>query len=165
MTGPRTPYGIQVWTWPTAVRPDLNRPAASAVPVRIGDVERDKAVADLGDHFAAGRLNREEFDARVDQAMAARFDSDLQPLFVDLPRAQPVLTQPAGPSPGLRVVWPLLLWWLPLLLVSAVVVAVLLSAPWLIWTFCWVFLMAAFWGGRRRHYRRYRGYREYPREY
>ena len=165
MTGPRTPYGIQVWTWPTAGRPDLDRPAASAVPVRIGDAERDKAVSDLGDHFAAGRLTREEFDVRVDQAMAARFDSDLQPLFVDLPRAQPVLTRPAGPQPGLRVVWPLLLWWLPLLLVSAVVVAVLLSAPWLIWTFCWVLLMGAFWGGRRHHYRRYRGYREYPREY
>jgi hypothetical protein len=162
MTGPRTPYGIQVWTWPTAVRPDLDRPATSAVPVRIGDAERDRAVSSLGDHFAAGRLTREEFDARVDQAMAARFDRDLQPLFVDLPQAEPVLNRPAGPSPGLRVGWSLLLWWLPLLLVSAVVVAVLLSAPWLIWTFCWVIFMGAFWGGHRHHHRRYRGY---PREY
>ena len=153
MTGPRSPHTIQVWTWPMAVRPDLDRPTASAVPVRIGDAERDRAVSDLGDHFAAGRLTREEFDARVDQAMAARFDRDLQPLFADLPRAELVASRPAGQAPSLRVVWPLLLWWLPLLLVSAVVVAVLLSAPWLIWIFCWVLFMGVFWGGRRPHHR------------
>ena len=146
MTGPRTPQAIQVWAWPMAVRPDLDRTRGNAVPVRIGDAERDKAVAELGDHFAAGRLTREEFDTRVDEAMAARFDRDLQPLFVDLPRTQPVPARPAGPSPGLRLMWPLLFWWLPLLLVAAVVVAVLLSAPWLMWIFCWVLLMRAFWG-------------------
>ena len=155
MTGPRTPQAIQVWGWPMAVRPDLSRPTVDSVPVRIGDAERDRAVADLGDHFAAGRLTREEFDDRVDQAMAARFDNDLQPLFVDLPRAEPMPAQPAGPPSTLRAGWPLLLWWLPLLLVGAVVVAVLLSAPWLIWTFCWVLLIGAFWG-RGPHHRRYR---------
>ena len=137
-----------------AARPDLNRPLASAVPVRIGDAERDRATADLGDHFAAGRLTREEFDTRVDQAMAARFDQDLQPLFVDLPRADPMPARPAGPPHTLRAGWPLLLWWLPLLLVGAVVVTVLLSAPWLIWTFCWVLLIGAFWGRPHHRYRR-----------
>ena len=154
MTGPRTPQTIQVWAWPTAMRPDLNRPVRNGVPVRIGDAERDRAVTELGDHFAAGRLTREEFDDRVDQAMAARFDRELQPLFVDLPRAEPVPSRPAGP-PRLGLFWPLLFWWLPLLLVAAVVVAVLASAPWLIWTFCWVLLISAFWGRhgrRRRHY-------------
>jgi hypothetical protein len=156
MTGPRSPYAIEVWGWPMAIR-DHDRPTVRALPVRIGDVERDRAVSELGDHFAAGRLTREEFDARVDQAMAARFDSDLQPLFVDLPREQPVLSRPAGPSPALRAAWALLFWLLPLLLVSAVVVAVLLTAPWLIWTFCWVLFLGTFWGaGHRRHYRRYR---------
>ena len=135
------------------VRPDLDRPAA--VPVRIGDAERDKAVTELGDHFAAGRLTREEFDTRVDEAMAARFDRDLQPLFVDLPRTEPVPSRPAGPSPGLRLMWPLLFWWLPLLLVTAVVVAVLLSAPWLIWALCWVLFISAFWGRHRSHHRRH----------
>ena len=155
--GPRPPHPIQVWTWPMAMRPDLDRLTASAAPVRIGDAERDGAVSDLGDHFAAGRLTREEFDARVDQAMAARFDSDLQPLFVDLPRAQPVPSRPAGPSPALRAGWALLFWFLPVLLVSAVVVAALLTAPWLIWTFCWVLFFGGFWGaGRRRHYGHYR---------
>jgi DUF1707 SHOCT-like domain len=157
MYGPRAPQGLQVWTWPIAMRPDLDRPTVSAVPVRIGDAERDRAVSDLGDHFAAGRLTREEFDARVDQAMAARFDSDLQPLFVDLPRTQPLPSRPPGPPTlGLRTPWPLLFWWLPVLLVSAVVVAVLFNAPWFIWAFCWVLLMSGFWRGPRRHYRHYR---------
>jgi hypothetical protein len=135
------------------VRPDLDRPAA--VPMRIGDTERDKAMAELGDHFAAGRLTWEEFDTRVDQAMAARFDQDLQPLFVDLPRTEPVPSRPAGPLPGLRVMWPLLFWWLPVLLVTAVVVAVLLSAPWLIWALCWVLFLSALLGRHRPHHRRH----------
>jgi Domain of unknown function (DUF1707) len=157
MTGHRRPQAIHVWAWPMTMRPDLDRPAVPAVPVRIGDAERDRAVSDLGDHFAAGRLTREEFDDRVDQAMAARFGSDLQPLFVDLPRAEPVPSQAAGPRPGLRAGWPLLFWWLPLLLVGAVVVTVLLTAPWLIWTLCWVLFISAFWGRGRSHYhhRRY----------
>ena len=158
MTGPRAPQAIQIWAWPMAMRPSLDRPSGNAVPVRIGDAERDQAVSELGDHFAAGRLNREEFDTRVDQAMAARFDRDLQPLFVDLPRTEPATSHPAGPPPRLRMVWPLLFWWLPLLLVAAVVVAVLLSAPWLIWTFCWVLLIGAFWGRGRPHHRRGRHY-------
>ena len=153
---PRPPQTIRVWTWPMAMRPDLGRPTTSAVPVRIGDVERDQAVSELGDHFAAGRLTREELDARVDQAMAARFDSDLQPLFVDLPQTQPLPSRPAGPSLNLRTGRLMLLWVLPFVLVSAVVVAVLLNAPWLIWMFCWVLLMSGFWGGRRHHYRHYR---------
>jgi Domain of unknown function (DUF1707) len=159
MTDPRRPQAIQVWAWPMAMRPDIDRPPVSAVGVRIGDAERDRAVADLGDHFVAGRLTREEFDVRVDQAMAARFNRDLQPLFVDLPRAEPVPSRPTGPAPSLRVVWPLLFWWLPLrLLVFAVVVSVLLGAPWLIWTFCWVLLIGAFWGRHRPHHRQRRHY-------
>lgn len=156
MTGHRSPQAIQVWAWPMTIRPDLDRSAVPAVSVRIGDAERDRAVSDLGDHFAAGRLTREEFDDRVDQAMAARFGSDLQPLFADLPRAEPAPSQAAGPRPALRAAWPLFFWWLPLLLVAAVVVTVLVSAPWLIWMFCWVLLAGAFWGrGRYHHHRRY----------
>jgi hypothetical protein len=147
---------VQLWSWPPAhLEPGrvTRSPAPPADPVRIGDAERDRAVSSLGDHFAAGRLTREEFDTRADQAMAARFDADLQPLFADLPRTQPVPSRPTGPT-RLAVVLPLLFWWLPLLLAATVVVAVLLSAPWLIWAFCWVLLIGAFWGRprRRRHY-------------
>ena len=67
---------------------DLPRPAAAARPshpVRIGDAERDEALNKLGDHYAAGRLTREELDERSESALGARFDSDLEPLFHDLP--------------------------------------------------------------------------------
>jgi hypothetical protein len=157
MTGQRRPPAIQMWAWPMTVRSDLDRSATPAVPVRIGDAERDRAVSDLGDHFAAGRLTREEFDDRVDQAMAAKFDRDLKPLFADLPRPEPVSTQPAGPAPSLRAGWLLMLWWLPLLLVvGAIVLTVLLGAPWLIWTFFWVVLLSGFWGRGRHHHHRWR---------
>jgi hypothetical protein len=160
MNDQRRPPAIQMWAWPMpmTVR-HLDRPAASTVPVRIGDAERDRAVSDLGDHFAAGRLTREEFDDRVDQAMAAKFDRDLQPLFADLPRPEPVSTRPAGPAPSPRAGLLMMLWWLPLLVVvSAVVLTVLLGAPWLIWIFCWVLFVSTFWGRGRsyHHHRRYR---------
>ena len=76
---------IRVDPWEMALR---QAPAQGTDgTVRIGDAERDAAVSALGDHYAAGRLTREEFDERSDQAMQARFHGDLQPLFADLPRA------------------------------------------------------------------------------
>jgi len=65
--------------------------------VRIGDAERDAAAAALGEHFASGRLTREEFDERLEQAWAARTVDDVDPLFVDLPRGSDHRTAvPAG---------------------------------------------------------------------
>ena len=52
---------------------------------RIGDVERDAAIAALGEHYAAGRITKEEYDERTGFALRARTASDLKPLFVDLP--------------------------------------------------------------------------------
>lgn len=57
----------------------------SSARVRIGDTERDAAASALGDHFAAGRLTRDEFDERLELAWAAKSADDLDPLFVDLP--------------------------------------------------------------------------------
>jgi hypothetical protein len=53
--------------------------------VRIGDAEREQAVGALGEHYAAGRLTKEEYDERAAAAWAARTESGLRPLFVDLP--------------------------------------------------------------------------------
>jgi hypothetical protein len=63
--------------------------------VRIGDSERDAAVRALGEHFAAGRLTHAEFDERSTAAWAARTESALRPLFVDLP---PLTRQPTAPT-------------------------------------------------------------------
>ena len=54
--------------------------------VRIGTAEREAAASALSDHFAAGRLDRDELDERLDRAYAAKTGADLEPLFRDLPR-------------------------------------------------------------------------------
>lgn len=53
--------------------------------IRIGDAERDRAVSLLGEHFAAGRLDRAEYTDRADLALQAKLSSELDALFVDLP--------------------------------------------------------------------------------
>ena len=40
--------------------------------LRIGDAEREAAVTALGEHYAAGRLTKEEYDERAERAWAAR---------------------------------------------------------------------------------------------
>lgn len=57
--------------------------------VRVGDAERDDAVALLTEHMAAGRLDHDEFDERVGQALAAHTRGELDSLFDDLPGRRP----------------------------------------------------------------------------
>ncbi len=143
MTGP-----LQVWWGPLPPRPTV--PARNDTPIRIGDAERDTAVSDLGDHFAAGRLNREEFDERADQAMQARFTTDLAPLFADLPAApRPAPTPPVGPRIGGPPPWAYAMWLLPLMLVGLLVASVLLHAPFLLWGLIWMAVILKATGHRR----------------
>lgn len=53
--------------------------------VRVSDAERDAALAELSEHFQAGRLTHDEFDERSDRALKARTGDDLRELFTDLP--------------------------------------------------------------------------------
>jgi hypothetical protein len=55
--------------------------------LRIGDADRERAQAILGDHYAAGRLDKDEYDLRLDQIWAARTRAELAPVFRDLPGA------------------------------------------------------------------------------
>ncbi|MGH3471331.1 MAG: DUF1707 SHOCT-like domain-containing protein [Nocardioidaceae bacterium] len=66
--------------------------------IRIGDAERDAAVSSLGEHFAAGRLTHEEYDERANVAFKARTQSDLRPLFADLPTPEPEASWWRGPQ-------------------------------------------------------------------
>jgi Flp pilus assembly protein TadB len=155
---PGRPVVRQVWMWPPPGAAIRNWPTESR-EVRIGDAERDRAVTALGDHYAEGRLTREEFDERIEQAMQARFDRDLRPLFADLPvsadsEPQPHVTR--GWRMGVGMAVPLLFWLLPMLLVAMVIAAVALSAPWLVWGLLWIFMISRFWARRscgRRYYR------------
>ncbi|MBC2639919.1 MULTISPECIES: DUF1707 domain-containing protein [unclassified Rhodococcus (in: high G+C Gram-positive bacteria)] len=62
--------------------------------VRIGTLEREQAAAALAEHFAAGRLETDEFDERVREAYLAKTAADLVPLFADLPAKQRVTSEP-----------------------------------------------------------------------
>lgn len=54
---------------------------------RVGNQERDVAVALLDEHWRAGRLDPGEHELRVTRARAAMTQADLDVLFTDLPRA------------------------------------------------------------------------------
>jgi Domain of unknown function (DUF1707) len=62
--------------------------------MRIGDAERDAAAADLGEHYAAGRLTLDELHERLDAVFAAKTVGQLTPIMADLPG-----TRSRGPFP------------------------------------------------------------------
>lgn len=71
--------------------------------LRIGDAEREQTMEALREHFAQGRLTREELDERLDQALSAKTGRDLARITADLPghgRAAAPRRPPAGPGPG-----------------------------------------------------------------
>lgn len=128
--------------------------------MRIGDADRDHAVETLSEHYASGRLTKDEYDERVDQVWAARYYTDLDPLFADLPRSDQPRVAARNPTPrhptgracstdrrsNYRSV-PRLFLALPLLAVGAIAAAVILGAPWLLFVLFWVFACGGF--GRR----------------
>jgi uncharacterized protein DUF1707 len=62
--------------------------------IRVSDAERDQAIAELSEHFQAGRLTQDEFDDRSGRALQARTGTDLGGLFGDLPPRHAVNTPP-----------------------------------------------------------------------
>lgn len=58
---------------------------ATPSQLRIGDVERDQVMGELGDHYAAGRLTRDELDDRMNTAIHSKTAVDLATLLKDLP--------------------------------------------------------------------------------
>ena len=66
--------------------------------LRVSDSDRDRAIAELSEHFQAGRITTDELEERTGRALRARTAGDLAELFTDLPR-KPAPT--AGPAPRL----------------------------------------------------------------
>jgi len=54
--------------------------------LRIGDAERDAAMEQLREHFAAGRLTLDELTERIDGVLAAKTQTQIDALMMDLPR-------------------------------------------------------------------------------
>ncbi|MEU4574461.1 FHA domain-containing protein [Nonomuraea sp. ATR24] len=55
-------------------------------PFRASDGERDRAIGELRDRAVEGRISHDTFVGRVDQALRARNQEELDALVADLPR-------------------------------------------------------------------------------
>jgi hypothetical protein len=53
--------------------------------LRIGDHEREAALTALSEHYAAGRITKQEYDERSGLVWQARTNAQLWPVFADLP--------------------------------------------------------------------------------
>ena len=60
--------------------------------LRASDEQRDRAAQDIREHFAAGRLDDDELDQRVQAAYSAKTQQELVRLLADLPKL------PASPA-------------------------------------------------------------------
>jgi FHA domain/Domain of unknown function (DUF1707) len=76
-------------------------PAERTRPVRPSDADRDRAISELRERFAEGRLTPDTFAQRLDVALHARAHKDLAELLQDLParRWQP------GPLAAAAAAW------------------------------------------------------------
>lgn len=147
------------------------QPVTARRQIRIGDAERDAAVSTLGDHYASGRLTKDEFDERSTRASAARFEQDLAPLFADLPGGPsgavtkapaPTTRQQTSqssrrPHPAALALALPLLWFGPLIAIALIAVAIIAGAPWLLFLLFWFCVFGGF-GRRNRHWHGHRGY-------
>lgn len=73
--------------------------------LRVSDAERDRAVAELSEHYQTGRLTAEEFEDRSGRALQARTGNELSNLFTDLPKGAAPAVAAAGGAvsmPGRR---------------------------------------------------------------
>jgi hypothetical protein len=128
---------------------DAPEPVPRDPDLRVSQAERDEVVTVLAGHFADGRLTVDEYEERVEAALAARTGRDLEPLLEDLPAADP----PAAPARTRRRRGPRSfgapLVPARLLAVAAVVVLAIATGPWALWLL-WPALV--FTGGLgRRH--------------
>jgi Domain of unknown function (DUF1707) len=79
---------------------------ASNPSIRASDADRDRIVTALRENLADGRLTTEEFDERLDKALAAKTLGELEGLMADLPgtgisqRADPLLDRAEGNPPS-----------------------------------------------------------------
>ena len=132
--------------------------------LRIGDADRERAMADLAQHYTEGRLDHEEYDERLDAVWTARTRADLALLFEDLPRtpapAPRATRAPARPAPGRRSRPPLL----PILALL-IGLSIVFEAPvWLLVIPIWFVVRHRRRGPHRAHGRA-NGWAQHPTDY
>ncbi len=99
----------------------------SSWAMRLSDADRQQALDTLGEHFAQGRLTRDELDERSDAVWSAKTHGDLSPIFADLPVQAPA--RPEGRRPRGPRGWPAARGLLVPVLVVLVVLTVITHLP------------------------------------
>jgi hypothetical protein len=70
--------------------------------LRVGDAERDEVTTALHEHFAQGRLTRDELDERLTATLSATTVGDLRAVTRDLPGGAPAPASGRHPAAGPR---------------------------------------------------------------
>lgn len=104
--------------------------------MRVSDTERQRAIDELGRHLAAGRLDADEYTARVEAAALTVELDELDRLLVDLPMlriADPGARPRVAPGarPGARPRWRARLIVLATVVVLAAGLVLAVVAQWL----------------------------------
>ena len=134
--------------------------------LRVSDADRDRAIAELSEHYQAGRLTTEELEDRTGRALQARTAADLAALFTDLPRRQAPVTSAAPRAAAPRAVgtarsWPARVPMAPFAIIAVVVgLALLIGHPHIAWVPVLVLVAVRLLAGGRY---RCRGDRRAPR--
>ena len=98
--------GAQRGQWgQTATGDSDSRSSGQDATLRVSDAERQATADQLKAHFAAGRLDMDEYDERLQQALAAKTRRDLDDLLRDLPPTNVASTQAPRGRPSFMPVF------------------------------------------------------------
>jgi hypothetical protein len=71
--------------------------------MRASDADRDRVVEVLSMAYSEGRLSKDEYDGRLQDALSARIYADLDQLVTDLPVARTTAVTPVAGTNGLAI--------------------------------------------------------------
>ena len=71
--------------------------------MRASNADRDRVVEFLNTAYSEGRLSRDEYDGRLENALSARTYADLDQIVTDLPVAPAAVVTPVAKTNGLAV--------------------------------------------------------------
>ena len=71
--------------------------------MRAADADRDRVVEFLNVAYSEGRLSKDEYDDRLENAFAARTFADLDQIVADLPVARTTAVTPVARTNGLAI--------------------------------------------------------------
>ena len=71
--------------------------------MRASDADRDRVVELLNVAYSEGRLSKEEYDGRLENALSARTYADLDQIVTDLPAAHAAVVAPVARTNGLAI--------------------------------------------------------------